>query len=389
MSGRGWSFLIASGLFYLFANQTQVGWVYVLSSLLLALVVVGWLLNRGALRHVTVTRSLQPKRERQHEDDPVTYTLTVNASVLQLQLREHCPLLMPNKADLRLYLPVVRGQMPFSLEVVLYQRGVQRFAPMIATTRVPFGFFERRKSLQAQGLETLIVYPVVKPLTAFDLFDRQPTAQQTIPKAGVGSEIIGVRAYRAGDSPRHIHWRGVARRGILLSREFAQETEEGVLLVLDRYAPYSLPTRDTPFEMAVKCAVSIGEYALRKRYPLYVAAWEQDLPHPAGALTWDALLQYTARVPSFATPHVHHLLARPTQQQMVVAVLAWCDPRITEPLVALVRRGVRVQVIVVQPDPSVLPDAPDAHIFADALLALDVPTLVVDQYDNWAEKISH
>lgn len=387
MTARGWSFLVASGLFYLFANQTQIGWVYVLSALMLSLVIASWLQNRWALRRVIVLRDLQPIRERHHEDDPVTYTLTVHARVLQLQLREHCPLLSPERSDVRLYLPVVRGATPFTLETALYRRGVQRFGTITAATRVPFGFFERRRTLQAQGLDALVVYPVVRPLTSFDVLDRQPTAQQTLLRAGVGSEVLGIRAYRAGDRPQHIHWRGLARRGVLLSREFAEESDHGVLLVLDRHAPYRLESRDTPFEMAIRCTVSIGEYALRQRYPLHLAAWEQDFPCPAGALTWDALLEYTARVPAFDQPHSADLIARPATQQTVVVVLAWLEERVVEPLVALVRRGVRVQVIA--PDlQSYLPDAPDRQPFTDALTAQGIPVTCIGRDDQWWEKIS-
>ena len=85
---------------------------------------------------------------------------------------------------------------------------------------------------------------------------------------------MGVRPYRTSDSPRHIHWRIVARRQQLMTKEFAEEAQPGLTLALDVFAhPYPAPAgKHTPFEWGVKLAASIGEYAHRRRYPLHLAS---------------------------------------------------------------------------------------------------------------------
>jgi uncharacterized protein (DUF58 family) len=53
---------------------------------------------------------------------------------------------------------------------------------------------------------------------------RQPTAQL---------EFHGLRTFRPGDSPRHIHWRTTARRGELMVREFEDLPNDNLILLVD------------------------------------------------------------------------------------------------------------------------------------------------------------
>lgn len=55
-----------------------------------------------------------------------------------------------------------------------------------------------------------------------------PTAQ---------SEFHGLRSYRPGDSPRHIHWRTTARRGEMMVREFEEFPNDNLLLIVEAWRP--------------------------------------------------------------------------------------------------------------------------------------------------------
>ncbi|NDJ54873.1 MAG: hypothetical protein GYB68_17520 [Chloroflexi bacterium] len=64
--------LLTTLLLYFFANQTQVGWLYVMVSLLLGLVITTGLLNRGSLRRLTGTRQIgSPREDEIHEGNEV------------------------------------------------------------------------------------------------------------------------------------------------------------------------------------------------------------------------------------------------------------------------------------------------------------------------------
>ena len=61
---------------------------------------------------------------------------------------------------------------------------------------------------------------------------RQPTAQL---------EFHGLRTFRTGDSPRHIHWRTTARRGELMVREFEDLPNDNLILLVDPWTPAAAP----------------------------------------------------------------------------------------------------------------------------------------------------
>lgn len=386
MTARGWSFLLAAGLFYLFANQTQVGWVYVLSALLAVLVLVAWLLNRAVFRRLHATRTLTPAELR--EGDSVAITLTLSAASLpQLRAIEICPLADPQgeQQTLRLYLPLLRGSTTFQYSVEVYRRGLHLFPPQLWQTRAPFGFFQRTRSVAVAGTNAVLVLPYLTPLTTLALLDSQPNATQQSVRSGVGTEVIGVRPYRTGDSPRHIHWRSVARTGVLVSREFADETQPALTLVLDRSAPYDNALhKHTPFEMGVRVATSVLDYALQRRISAFISADSTAMAYPMGALTWDAAQQYLARVPVQTDLTLAAHLVRLSVQAMAFVVVAWPTPEVLGPLLALHTRGIRLQVALM--DAASFPlavAAPSVASLAGSLRARGVACVIVRHDEAW------
>ncbi|MEO8394511.1 MAG: DUF58 domain-containing protein, partial [Chloroflexota bacterium] len=286
--------LIGAVVLYFFANQTQVGWLYVMCAVLAGTVLsAGWL-SRSTLRTVSGTRRLSENAEGElYEGDEVQIAFTLNAgksSSAQISLTEQCPLAEPYSptSAMKLYVPSLpaKGAVRFDYTVSVYKRGVYEFPPLELASSAPFGFVRKRRLIEVSS--PALVYPEVKPLSRFDLLDRQFAPQVTRPTAGIGYEVMGLRPYRPGDSPRNIHWRTVARTGQLVSKEFADETQPGVTLALDLFRhPYApSETKHTPFEWAVKVAASIGDYANRRGYPLTLATNDEALPAPVGAISW-------------------------------------------------------------------------------------------------------
>ena len=172
-----------------------------------------------------------------HEGDEINIQLTLrntNRSTASLvRAAESCPFAAPSAETLRatslqLFVPsLLQNQTAqFNYTVIADRRGVHRFPPLKISTRAPFGLFERKRDLDQPT--PILIYPEVKKLRRLSLLDRQPAAQIVTQRAGIGTEIIGVRAYRVGDSPRHIHWRTVARTNHLMSKEFADESHPGL-----------------------------------------------------------------------------------------------------------------------------------------------------------------
>jgi uncharacterized protein (DUF58 family) len=390
-TARFWSFLVAMGMFWFFGNQTQIGWLYVVSAVLGGVLLAAWFFNRGALKPLWAERKLNKVNEDLHEGDDVSIHLQLenkaSLPLAQLKLLESCPLAPPDSPEheLRMFIPTLNESLSFDYGTRVHRRGLHIFPPIKLASRAPFGFYERKGDL---ALETaVLVYPEVRKLSAFELLDKQPAAELTNPRAGLGTEVIGIRPYRPGDSPRHIHWRSVAKRGELLSKEFAEEIQRGVTIVIDRYCPLQpMPaTKHQPFEMAIKCAVSMADYALQKRYPLYLAADSEGIAFPQGAIVWDALMQYTARVTGREISKLGDVLSFQPMQQFIAVALAWPDESLVESFISLKHRG--YNLFVVLPDPASFPIGTEvsSEAMAAALERAGITAQVIKHGDDWAE----
>lgn len=400
--GRAFWFSFAAFSFYLFGNQTQIGWLYVVSALLLGVVGGAWWLNRGALQRLSIERQLD-LRDAYYEDEQLCLSFRLNNQrrlpAPQIMLHDPCPVLAPSapERDLRLLFPFVPvGISTHQLEFKLYQRGVYAWQPLELRSGAPFGFFSRRRLFSAP--QRLMVYPVVRPLAQFALLDQQAAAQWTTARAGWGSEVLGVRDYQHGDALRHIHWRSVARRGQLVTKEFSDEAHPALTLVLDRYQPSNLPAirhKHTPFEWQIRCAVSIAEYAFRRRYPSYLVSAEAEgkdklvLPH--GALSWEALLQLSAQLQPTPQDTLADVMAHASLQGVVVVLSAYLSTQSAEALISVRRRGFRV--LLVHCPPASFPDVPaafgtDAERALSAVIGAGIPIQPIPYACDWAERLS-
>jgi uncharacterized protein (DUF58 family) len=398
-TARAVTLLVAAFLLYLFGNQTQVGWMFVISALLAGTVLAAWMLNRHSLRGVVIERRVgeSPNAEL-YEGETVAVKLAFrNAGrllVAQVRAAERCPLaeLSRPQRKLGLFVPLLlprRGGADFEYEVEIDRRGVHEFPPLELSSRTPFGFFCRYRRI---NLPTrVLVYPEVRRLRHFRLLDHHLALEVVRPRAGVGTEILGVRPFRSGDSPRRIHWRSVARTGRLISKEFVDESRPGLTLILDVYKhPFPpVASKHTPFEWAVKVAASIGDYTQRRGYPLHLLVDDVAWPPPGGPVARLALLEYLARVNPTGERSLTAILDRdaPLATPCVAAILPWPDPAVLEPLIELRRRGLAVFAILL--DPSSFPaGGPSAGPLADEMCASDLEVSLVRFGEDWREQIN-
>ncbi|GAB4581880.1 MAG: DUF58 domain-containing protein [Anaerolineales bacterium] len=396
---RAATFLFLSLLLYLFANQTQVGWLYVMSALLAGIVLTAFSVNRRALKGLIGQRKIGTgEYDEYYEEAEVEISLTLRNShrlpATQLRVIETCPLVAPASENhtLNIFIPALAPQQTSNLQyrVSIHKRGLYEFPPLALSTRAPFGLFHRTRTLALP--KRVLVYPELRPLSRLDLLDRQPSVQLTRPRAGWGTEVIGVRPYRPGDSPRHIHWRSVARMshsGQLFSKEFVDEAQPGLTLALDLF-PHPLPqteSKHTPFEWMVKLAASIGDYAIQRGYALHLLADETAWPAPRGPVTRQALLEYLARVhPSGEQPLAQLIDSRNTQT-FVATIFPFPDSNLVAPLLSLKQIG--LQTLTILPDPATFPEpGPSAAHLADELTALGIETRLVQFGEDWVRQLS-
>jgi uncharacterized protein (DUF58 family) len=102
--------------------------------------------------------------------------------------------------------------------------------------------------------------------------------------SGQGSEVLGVRQWRAGDDLRRIHWRSTARTGRPTLVERGEPRTTALRVVLVGSADYPR------FEEAVSAAASACDLALRAGRTVTAVAWRADGPVRAPTGTrWELL----------------------------------------------------------------------------------------------------
>jgi uncharacterized protein (DUF58 family) len=124
------------------------------------------------------------------------------------------------------------------------RRGRYRFRDLDIGTRSPFGIVEHRVTIPLA--DQIVVYPRIGQLTRrWFLVQRQSSEHrrgQRHDRSAQQMEYHGLRDYRSGDNPRWIHWRTTARRGELMVKEFEQQNEQDLAILVDPWLPRSKAT---------------------------------------------------------------------------------------------------------------------------------------------------
>ena len=365
---RGWAVAAIALLFYFFANQTQVGWLYVLSALAAGLWLATLALPGRMLRGLAASRrvlaplaagSSSGAELELHAGQPVTLELTFQNNsrlpVLLLRGLEPCALApLPDRNQI-LYIAAIAGRAAarVTIDTTCAQRGWFPFAPVPVETRAPFGLSRARRTLAAAGPEGVLVFPEYRELEQLALFDQRPAAETNAARLGAAGEFIGVRDFRPGDPRRSVHWRSTARAGRLIVKEFAAETQPALTLALDLRAGAALGPQGDTLELGIKVAATLARYALRRSLPFSLVTNSRTWPAPPGPLSWWGLMSYLARVAAEGEAPFDECLRRLPPGTFVAAILPAPDSNVLAPLTDLRRAGLSLMAILIDPSPFV------------------------------------
>jgi len=141
------------------------------------------------------------------------------------------------------------------------RRGKYRFRTLELVTRSPFGLLERRVSIGDTA--QLTVYPEIGHLARrWQQIHREASETRRGARHDLSTqqqEYHGLRDYRPGDSPRWIHWRTSARLGQPMVKEFEQQHEQDLAILIDPWLPrtkVSVEMREA-LEDAIKFAATV------------------------------------------------------------------------------------------------------------------------------------
>lgn len=157
-------------------------------------------------------------------------------------------------------------------------RGRKTVRRVKVATRFPFGFFEKWSYHPVEA--EVLLFPklgrIPGRLVPVGNEYRNQGARKVLSKIG-HDEFWGIREYRDGDNPRHIHWRCSARIRRRLVKEYHREESQNVCILLDAHVPDDAPEFPERFESAVSFVATMAKELLDQDYQVSFAAYGQGL----------------------------------------------------------------------------------------------------------------
>lgn len=249
------------------ATNTMAGWLYAISGIIFALLVLAAVLPGRTLKQIQVRRRpILPVSV----GDELTIELEIENQTLKpktlLQVQDVLQSELGKSVKTPIETIASQSVHPWVYYYPTQKRGVYRWHEVQLRTATPLGLFWCRRSWNAPA--KAIVYPTVLPLTSCPLVDemgREESAQNySDRRSHSATEDLtrALRPYRVGDPTRLIHWRTSARYGQLQVRELEVFTgSQDIIICLDS----STKWRFEDFEQAVIAAASMYFYACSRQ----------------------------------------------------------------------------------------------------------------------------
>ena len=266
--------------------------LFLVFSLLVSTLFVGWIAARISLRDLTVSARF-PDHIFAAEPAPVIVTLRNTKRVLpsfSILVEARGPSGEIYKRRKRYakrmlayfsYVPH-RAAAEQRVDQLFPERGHVLIDGFELSTRFPFGFFRRRRRLRARNVD-IVVYP--KPEVISDELHLLPMYAGRNPslRRGAGHDLFSLRDYQPQDDLRHIDWKATARSRRLTVREFTSEDERRITIVLDTRLP-DAPDDEMKqrFERGVVQAASLLKHFVDERAEVRLVLGDEAGPFGSG-----------------------------------------------------------------------------------------------------------
>ena len=264
---EGWYYLVVLGFIVSGAVLREINLLVILAGMMFGPFIINWWIVTFTLRKIDVRRKLP---EGICAGDLLVVDLQATNARRRLSswavvARETIRRDEDARGDTRsvaVMFPVIPAgdSVQVSYRGRLMQRGKYQFGPLRISTRFPLGLL--RRTITLPRTDSLTVCPRLGRLT--------PKWSQIVESKTLGSQrsrrrhglhegdFYGLRDWRSGDSRRWIHWRTSARHGSLTVRQFEQQRNQNLVLILDLWQPLR-PTQQhvDNVELAVSFAATV------------------------------------------------------------------------------------------------------------------------------------
>lgn len=275
----GGIFLILVAVVAFAAWNTGNNLLFLVFSVLVSALFVGWMSARASLRELTVSARF-PDHIFAGEAAPVIVTLRNTKRLLPSfstlveargpidaggpdDKKKRRPRFQKRTLAYFVYVPHAAAAEQ-RVEQLFPRRGHVLINGFELSTRFPFGFLRRRRRLRARNVD-LIVYP--KPEAIGDELHLLPmyAGRTASLRRGAGHDLFSLRDYQPQDDLRHIDWKATARSRRLTVREFTAEDERRITIILDTRLTSETDPSETTFERGVTLAASLARHFIDER----------------------------------------------------------------------------------------------------------------------------
>ena len=246
-----------------------------------------------------------------------------------------------------------KGTIRMRLSLTPRRRGVIRLDDLRVRLPDPFGLFQRCRKVKTTG-DTLVVLPKRYRLPNLNLPGEaccQLGGEAVSNTIGQSGEFLGLRDYRTGDALRHIHWKGWAKAGRPIVKEFEDVYFPRYGLVLDSFAEHD---DEDLFEESVSVAASFAAAIDTKRSLLDLMFIKDEaivVKAGRGEAKAEKLLEVLAAVEAEEAEHfdaLESLVKRHADQLTAcVCVFTGWSPRRARFLQNVVRAGLESLALIV------------------------------------------
>lgn len=197
-----------------------------------------------------------------------------------------------------------RSVRQFAMPLVCEKRGFYQLGPVGLASSFPLGLAEARQQ-RNEGVHTLTVYPSVFPIVNMSLRGAPSQIHRggyLLPEGAGSAEFSGLREYRQGDNPRHIHWPTTARMNELMVKQFEPLASACLYIALDLASESNVGQgRHATLEYAARIAASIARFScynnIRTRM-VGAGSRQVEVDVGSGALQYQRILDELAIVDS-------------------------------------------------------------------------------------------
>jgi uncharacterized protein (DUF58 family) len=235
------------------------------ASLALLAIAVGDALLTPGLTGLDLTRNA-PRVVGLGDEEPIAYHVRSRwRRALRVRLHHRLPTglddLDPNGAELALP-PAGHDEIVRRVRGAI--RGTHALGPVVMRVRGPLGLIER--SVRFPLEDSVLVSPSIAGIRRFRLLALQHRLRdvgiRTVRIRGEGTSFASLRNYTVGDDPRHIDWKATAKRRALISREYAVEQGQTVMILVDAGRMMTQQAGEmSRFEHVLASALSLADVA--------------------------------------------------------------------------------------------------------------------------------